>query len=87
MSERMLHTKICLVSNVGNVRTYVTHGNTMSRVECPNICYTRIGEYFLSELMLHTKMCNARTYVTLKYEMFSVRTYVTYENIICPNLC
>ena len=37
--------------------------------------------------MLHTKMCNVRTYVTHEYEMVSVRTYVTCENIICPNLC
>ena len=36
--------------------------------------------------MAHTNMCNARTYiyVTLEYEMLSVRTYVTYENIMSP---
>ena len=32
--------------------------------------------------MLHTKMCNDRTYVAHEYEMFSVRTDVTYEHII-----
>ena len=32
-------------------------------------------------------MGNARTCVTHEYEMYSVRTYVTYRNIICPNVC
>ena len=40
----------------------------------------------MSELMLHTKMCNVKIYVTREYEMCSIRTYVTYENIICPNI-
>ena len=35
--------------------------------------------------MLRTKMCNVRTCVTHEYDVF-FRTYVTYENIICPNL-
>ena len=42
---------------------------------------------FLSELMLHTKKCKVRTYITREYEIFSVRTYVKYENMICPKLC
>ena len=33
------------------------------------------------------KMCNVKIYDTNKYEMCSIRTYVTYENIICPNIC
>ena len=32
-------------------------------------------------------MCNARTFVTHEYEMFLLHTYVTYENVIWPNLC
>ena len=45
----------------------------------------------LSEIKLHTKMCNVRTYVThkceicsirtkLQTEMYYVRTYVTHDN-------
>ena len=37
--------------------------------------------------MLHTELCNLRTHVTHEIEMFSVRTYVMYGNILCPNLC
>ena len=37
--------------------------------------------------MLYMKICNVRTYVTNEYETFSVRTYVTYENIIYDVLC
>ena len=48
--------------------------------------YTKM-RFVLSELMLHKKMCNARTDVTHEYEIFSVRNYATYENVICPNLC
>ena len=40
-----------------------------------------------SKLMLHTEMCNFRTYVTHEYEMFSVRTYVTYGNSINVFYC
>ena len=36
---------------------------------------------------LHTTMCNVRAYVTHEYEMVSVRTYVTYRNVICPKVC
>ena len=32
-------------------------------------------------------MYNIRTFVTQEYEIFSVHTYVTYENVIWPNLC
>ena len=39
-------------------------------VLCLNICYTRIWDYFLSKLMLHTKMCNVRTYVTHEWGVF-----------------
>ena len=35
----------------------------------------------MSDLMLHTKMCNIQIYVTHEYEMCSIRTYVTYEMI------
>ena len=30
---------------------------------------------------------NVRTFVTHEYEIFFVHTYVTYENVIWPNLC
>ena len=43
--------------------------------------------FYLSELKIHTKMFNVRTFVTHEYEIFFVGTYVTYENIIWPNLC
>ena len=42
---------------------------------------------FLSELILHTKMYNVRTYFTYEYGMFSVQTYVAYETITSFNLC
>ena len=32
------------------------------------------------------KMCNVRTFVTHEYEIFFVHNYVTYENVIWPNL-
>ena len=41
----------------------------------------------LSELTLHTNMCNVRTYVTHKYELYSIRTSVSYRNVMCPNVC
>ena len=51
----------------------------------------------MSDLIKHTRMCNVQIYVTYKisnvtyvthdYEMFSVRSYVTCENIIYPKLC
>ena len=43
--------------------------------------------YNISELMLHTKMFNVKTYVTHKYEMCCIRTNVTNENVIFPNVC
>ena len=93
LSELMLHTKMGNVKinvtheyEMCSTRTYVTYENI---IICPNVCYTRMGDYFLFNLMLHMQICNDRTYmyVTHEYDMFSVRTYVTYENIICPNLC
>ena len=41
----------------------------------------------LSKHMLHTKMCNVQAHVTHECEMYSVRTYVTYRNVLCPNIC
>ena len=35
----------------------------------------------------YNKMCNVRTFVTHKYEIFFFRTYVTYENVLWPNRC
>ena len=32
-------------------------------------------------------MCNVRTFVTPEYEIWFVHTYVTYENVIWPNVC
>ena len=46
-----------------NVRTHVTHENTMSRVRT----YVKYKKY------------NVRTFVIHEYEMCSVRTYVSYE--------
>ena len=40
----------------------------------------------MSDLMLHTKVCNVQIYVTHRYEMCSIRIYVMYENVICPNV-
>ena len=39
----------------------------------------------LSQLMVHTK--NVRTYVTHVNMMFLIQDAVTYDNVICPNLC
>ena len=36
---------------------------------------------------LRIKMCNVRIFVTHEYEMFSVQTNVTYENVKCSNIC
>ena len=33
------------------------------------------------------KMCNVRTFVAHEYEILFVHAYVTYENVIWPNLC
>ena len=38
------------------------------------------------KILIIKKMCNVRTFVTHKYEIFFVHTYVTYENVIWPNL-
>ena len=66
MSEPMLHMKIwCLLPEL--------------MLLCPNICYTRIWDYFLSELMLHTQMCNVRSHVTRENSMSRVRTHITYK--------
>ena len=37
--------------------------------------------------MLHTNIGNVRLYITKECEMYSVRTYVTYRNVICLNVC
>ena len=81
------------------VRTYVTHEIFMLLVQndvkydnfiCPNILYgwllTKIWR-LLSEHMLHTKMCNVQTHITHGCEMYSVRAYVTYRNVLCPKMC
>ena len=39
------------------------------------------------KILMIKKMCNVRTFVTHEYEIFFVHTYVTYENVIWPNLC
>ena len=39
------------------------------------------------KILVLKKMCNVRTFVTHEYEIFFVHTYVTYENVIWPNLC
>ena len=36
------------------------------------------------KILIIKKMCNVRTFVTHKYEMFC--TYITYENVLWPNL-
>ena len=41
----------------------------------------------LSEHMLHTKKWNVQSYVTHEYELYSVRTYVIYRNVLYPNIC
>ena len=59
---------------------------------CLNLCYIQkcnMSEHMLltkiwwlvSELMMHTKMCNVWTYVPNEYEICSVRTKDTYENM------
>ena len=39
------------------------------------------------KILIIKKMCNVRTYVTHENETFFVLTYVTYKNVIWPNLC
>ena len=40
-----------------------------------------------SNILIKKKMCNVRTFVTHEYEIFFVRSYDSYENVIWPNLC
>ena len=68
-------------------RTYVTYENMMSYVQTFSQTWCYIRKCNMSDLVLHTKMCNVQLYVTHEYEMRSIRTYVTYENVICPNVC
>ena len=49
-----------------DVRIYVTHNQY--DVSCLNT-------------MLHTEMCNVRTYAPHEYDIWSVWTSVTYENM------
>ena len=39
------------------------------------------------KILIIKKKCNVRTFVTHEYKIFFVHTYVTYENVIWPNLC
>ena len=39
------------------------------------------------KILIMKQMCNVQTFVTQEYEIFFVHTYVTYENVIWPNLC
>ena len=39
------------------------------------------------KILIIKKLCNVRTFVINEYEIFFVHTYVTYENILWPNLC
>ena len=39
------------------------------------------------KILITKNMCNVRTFVKQNYDIFLVRTYVTYENILWPNLC
>ena len=41
----------------------------------------------MSDLILHTKVCNFQIYFTHEYEMCSIQTYVTYKNVTCSNVC
>ena len=60
------------------VRTYITHENMiLIKIDVTD------ENVIMSDLRLHTKMCNVQKYVTHEYEMFSIRTYVTYENVMC----
>ena len=49
-------------------------------MKCPDICYTRIWYVFCPNLS-NIRKCR------MFERMCSVQTYVTYENMICPNLC
>ena len=95
LSELMLHTKMCNVRTYVTHEyemffwTYVAYENII----CPNLCYTRKyyvwfpNLYYIQLFSVRTygifEMCNVRRYVTHEYEMFSARTHVIYENIIC----
>ena len=67
----------------GNVRTYITHEYEL--YFCPILCYIQKCNMFermlqtkiwcpVSELILHTKLCNVRTHVTHENMMSRVRT-------------
>ena len=72
MSGRMLHTKICIVSKLCHIRKCIMSEpmlHTEYDVACQNLCY----------------IWQCVMYVTRECEMCSVRMYVAYENVICPN--
>ena len=69
MSERMLDTKIYIVSKLFHIWKCVMF---------EPILRTEIWCH-VSELTLHMTMCNVRTYITHEYDMCSIRAYRTYE--------
>ena len=65
MSEHVTHEY-----EMYSVRSYVKYGNEI----CPNVFFT---QKYVSELMLHTKVCNTGTYVPQENMMSRVRPYGT----------
>ena len=70
----MLHTKMF------NVRTRYTR---IQAVFCPNLCY--IQKCTMSEHMLHTKLWCLVSELMIHSKMCDIGTYVTHENIIRTN--
>ena len=100
MSEPMLWTKICLVSELllqikcvisehmlhTNIRCVLSEVMLHTKMWYVRIYVTNENIMFLFDLLLHTKMCNVWTYVyTRMWNVFCpVLWYM--RNILCPNL-
>ena len=89
----MSRVRTYVTSKTCNIRTYATH----EIIFCPNLFYIRrcvMSEHmlhanircFLSELMLHTKMCNVRTHFTHENIMSCLPIYVTYKNVMSEHM-
>ena len=78
MSEHMLHT------NMRGILSELIFYINKCNMSVPML-HSKI--FLVSELMFHTKICNVRTHVTHEKMMYHIRTNVTYENVICANIC
>ena len=54
----------------------------------PTVGYPRKYDVFCLNIhVCYIRKCVRSEHVTHEYEMYSARTYVTYRNALCPNIC